>query len=258
VGRSQEEAGEEKQGWPLEAPQNASTPKPSDQKSRHGEAADQASQFLACAHQADDLLLPIRRQSVNLGILVRRVADTLRVTGEGAQHTVEVSAEDAWVDADPTRIEQVIHNLLTNAIKYTPPGGTIRLTAGVQGADAVLGVADTGLGIPPSLLPRVFELFVQGERTLDRRAGGLGIGLTLVRRLVEFHDGAVTASSSSEGSVFTVRLPRIEAPLPIGLLKIPSFGIVSMAAGGELLAGTVKASPAITVAKSRANFTSSS
>ena len=175
------------------------------------------------AHMMDDLLdvarvisgkVLLSRQSVNLSVLVQRVADTLRVTGEGAQHTVTVSAEDAWVDADPTRIEQVIHNLLTNAIKYTPPGGTIGLTAQVQGDDAVLRVADNGLGIPPSLLPRVFELFVQGERTLDRRAGGLGIGLTLVRRLVELHEGEVTAASSSEGSVFTVRLKRIEPPLP--------------------------------------------
>ena len=175
------------------------------------------------AHMMDDLLdvarvisgkVLLSRQCVNLGVLVQRVADTLRVTGEGAQHTVNVCAEDAWVDADPTRIEQVIHNLLTNAIKYTPPGGTIDLTASAEGSEAVLRVADNGLGIPPSLLPRVFELFVQGERTLDRRAGGLGIGLTLVRRLVELHDGQVTASSSPEGSVFTVRLRHIEPPVP--------------------------------------------
>jgi CheY-like chemotaxis protein len=83
-------------------------------------------------------------------------------------------------------------------------------------------VTDNGLGISPSLLPRVFELFVQGERTLDRRAGGLGIGLTLVRRLVELHDGEVTADSSPQGSVFTVRLRRIEAPAPEPERRAPS------------------------------------
>ncbi len=183
------------------------------------------------AHMMDDLLdvarvisgkVLLSRQSVDLGALVQRVADTLRVTGEGAQHTLTVTAEEAWVDADPTRIEQVIHNLLTNAIKYTPPGGTIGLTANVDGDHAVLRVTDNGLGISPSLLPRVFELFVQGERTLDRRAGGLGIGLTLVRRLVELHDGEVTADSSPQGSVFTVRLRRIEAPAPEPERRAPS------------------------------------
>lgn len=175
------------------------------------------------AHMMDDLLdvarvisgkVLLSRQSVNLGTLVQRVADTLRVTGEGNQHTITVTPGEAWIDADPTRIEQVINNLLTNAIKYTPPGGRISLTVEDDGPEAVLRVVDTGLGIPPSLLPRIFELFVQGERTLDRRAGGLGLGLTLVRRLVELHDGTVTATSSPEGSAFEVRLRRIEAPPP--------------------------------------------
>lgn len=173
------------------------------------------------ARMMDDLLdvarvisgkVLLSRHSVNLGPLLRRVSDTLQVTGDGQRHTVTFSPVDVWVDADPTRLEQVVNNLLTNAIKYTPPGGTIRVEAEATDHEAVLRVADNGLGIPPSLLPRIFELFVQGERTLDRRAGGLGIGLTLVRRIVELHGGTVGAQSASSGSTFEVRLPRIDAP----------------------------------------------
>ena len=175
------------------------------------------------SHLMDDLLdvarvisgkVLLSRRQVNLGALLARVTETLRVTGEGRQHTIEVDTSDVWIDADPTRIEQVVNNLLTNAIKYTPPGGHIRLSAAAEGGSAVLRVADNGVGIPPKLLPRIFELFVQGERTLDRRAGGLGIGLTLVRRIVELHGGTVSVDSSAAGSRFEVRLARIEAPAP--------------------------------------------
>jgi signal transduction histidine kinase len=94
-------------------------------------------------------------------------------------------------------------------VKYTPVGGTITISVGVEGADSVLRVQDDGFGITAELLPRIFDLFVQGERTLDRSQGGLGIGLTLVRRLVELHDGTVAVHSEGAncGSVFTVRLP---------------------------------------------------
>jgi CheY-like chemotaxis protein len=107
----------------------------------------------------------------------------------------------------------VVNNLLTNALKYTPAGGSIAVRVSRDSEQAVLEVSDTGVGIHPALLPKIFDLFVQAERTLDRRAGGLGIGLTLVRRLVELHGGSVGAMSSSTGTVFTVRLPAVEAPL---------------------------------------------
>jgi PAS domain S-box-containing protein len=174
------------------------------------------------AHMMEDLLdvtrvisgkVLLSRQSVNLAALIERVAATLNVTGEARNHTLTVEAADVWIDADTTRIEQIFNNLLTNALKYTPHGGRISVAVRAVDGHAVLEVSDTGVGIAPSLLPRIFDLFVQGERTLDRRAGGLGVGLTLVRRLVELHGGTIRAESSGAGSTFTVRLPAIKAPV---------------------------------------------
>jgi CheY-like chemotaxis protein/anti-sigma regulatory factor (Ser/Thr protein kinase) len=117
-----------------------------------------------------------------------------------------------WVEADPLRVEQVIVNLLSNAAKYTDAGGQIRISAEVRGAEIVLRVADNGMGIASEILPHVFESFVQGDRTLERAQGGLGIGLTLVRGLVDLHGGTVSATSGGpgRGSEFVVTLP--EAP----------------------------------------------
>jgi len=173
------------------------------------------------AHMMSDLLdvgrviagkILLARQPVNLAAVFERVHRTLQVTGEAAGHDLHVSARDAWVDGDAVRLEQVMTNLVTNAIKYTPAGRRIEITVGPVGDRSVFEVKDSGMGIPASLLPHVFDLFVQGERTLDRRAGGLGIGLTLVRRLVELHGGTVTAESSDGGSRFTVELPCVAAP----------------------------------------------
>jgi len=112
------------------------------------------------------------------------------------------------------RLAQAIANLLTNAAKYTGPAGSVSLLVGVQDDHAVVTVRDTGVGIPPDMLPRVFDLFVQGDRSLERSQGGLGIGLTLVERLVELHQGRVSAHSAGpgKGSEFTVRLPLAAAP----------------------------------------------
>lgn len=173
------------------------------------------------AHMLNDLLdvgrviagkILLARQPVNLAAVVQRVEETLALTGEAARHPLHLRLQPVWVDGDPVRIEQVVTNLVTNAIKYTPGGRPIRLGVSRQGETAVLEVQDAGMGIPPALLPRVFDLFVQGERGLDRRAGGLGIGLTLVRRLTELHGGTVEVQSSDEGSRFTIRLPAILAP----------------------------------------------
>src|SRR6185295_11694775 len=100
------------------------------------------------------------------------------------------------VDADPTRLAQVVANLLNNSAKYTPPGGRIQLSAHIDDGTLVLNVADSGVGIPHDMLVRVFDMFTQVGRTIDRAQGGLGIGLTLVRSLVEMHGGTVTAASA--------------------------------------------------------------
>jgi signal transduction histidine kinase len=174
------------------------------------------------AHMMDDLLdvgrvisgkVLLSRRVVDLAMVAQRMLATLQVTGEAKNHDLQSDLHEVWADADATRIEQVLTNLVTNALKYTPAGGCIGISVMPRDGQAVLEVSDNGTGIPPDLLPRVFDLFVQGERTPDRRAGGLGIGLTLVRRLVELHGGTVEARSSPQGSVFTVRLPAVAAPV---------------------------------------------
>ena len=123
--------------------------------------------------------------------------------------SLEIPSEPIYLAADPTRLEQVLVNLLNNAAKYTDPGGRITAVVGRDGAEAVVRIVDTGVGIDAETLPRVFDLFVQADRSLDRSSGGLGIGLTLVRALVEQHGGSVTAGSDGpgSGSEFVVRLP---------------------------------------------------
>jgi CheY-like chemotaxis protein/two-component sensor histidine kinase len=136
-----------------------------------------------------------------------------------------ISTEPLWIDADASRLQQVLTNVVGNAMKYTPSGGRIAVTVFADGADAVITVEDSGLGISPKLLPFIFDLYVQADRTLDHAGGGLGIGLALVRRLVELHGGTVSATSGGEGcgSTITVRLKQMPAaakapsiPLPAG------------------------------------------
>jgi signal transduction histidine kinase len=151
-------------------------------------------------------------EPLNLATSVQRSVSNLASTGRLERHVIDVRAEPVWANADPTRLNQIVANLLTNAIKYTSPGGTIRVRVGGEEEQAIVGVADTGIGIPPSMLPHMFDLPVQGERRLDHAQGGLGVGLTLVRRLVELHGGRVEVFSEGpgRGSEFVVRLPRIE------------------------------------------------
>jgi signal transduction histidine kinase len=136
---------------------------------------------------------------LNLATSVQRSVSNLASTGRLERHVVDVRAEPVWASADPTRLNQIVANLLTNAIKYTSPGGTIRIRVGGEEDQAIVGVADTGIGIPPSLLPYMFDLPVQGDKRLDRAQGGLGVGLTLVRRLVELHGGRVQVFSEGPG-----------------------------------------------------------
>ncbi len=157
----------------------------------------------------------LTRRPLRLDLLVAAHADGVSA-GRGAGHRFEVQVAPVWVDADPTRIEQVVANLVDNAIKYTPVGGRIALSVGLSadGQEAVLAVADSGMGIAADLMPNVFELFVQGERALDRAQGGMGVGLALVRQLAVMHGGRVSVQSAGagQGSRFEVRLPAIAAP----------------------------------------------
>lgn len=154
-------------------------------------------------------------RSVDFGAIVRRTVEHLEASGKMARHDVTVAARSVWVDGDESRLEQIVTNLVANALKYTPPGGAIRVGVAPDAGDAVLRVQDTGIGIEPDRLGLIFDLFVQGQRGLDRREGGLGIGLTLVRKLVALHGGTVTAASEGpgRGSTFTVRIPAVTAPV---------------------------------------------
>src|SRR5882672_1494771 len=156
-------------------------------------------------------------EPLNLATSVQRSVSNLASTGRLERHVVDVRAEPVWANADPTRLDQIVSNLLTNAIKYTSPGGTIRIHVGGEEDQAIVGVADTGIGIPPSLLRHMFDLPVQGDKRLDRAQGGLGVGLTLVRRLVELHGGRVQVFSEGpgRGSEFLIHLPRIEPAKPV-------------------------------------------
>ncbi len=134
--------------------------------------------------------------------------------GRFKEHTLSVDAEPVWVNGDVTRLQQITSNLLNNAVKYTPAGGSIHVSVKGEGDYSVLRVQDTGIGIAPDVLPRMFDLFVQGNPGSARVQTGLGIGLAVVRRLVELHGGTVQASSDGpgKGSTFTVRLLRVPAP----------------------------------------------
>ncbi len=172
------------------------------------------------ARLVDDLLdvsritsskIRLRTAPVDLAEILARVVEASRPAVEGRGHrlSVELGPDPLPMLGDPTRLDQVMTNLINNAAKYTEPGGSIALEAGRSGDWAEVRVADSGIGIPAEMLPHVFDLFTQVDRALDRSQGGLGIGLTLVRRLVELHGGTVSARSDGpgRGSEFAVRLP---------------------------------------------------
>ncbi|HEY3269533.1 MAG TPA: PAS domain S-box protein [Armatimonadota bacterium] len=155
--------------------------------------------------------LELRQERVDLAAVARRAVEVARPQMEEVGHafTVALPDEPVWLYGDPARLEQVVGNLLNNAGKYTESGGTVSLIVSRENGDAVLRVTDDGCGISPEMLPRVFDLFAQEDRTLARSHGGLGIGLSLVKTLVEMHHGVVSAASggTGQGSEFTVRLP---------------------------------------------------
>jgi signal transduction histidine kinase len=161
--------------------------------------------------------ITLRREIVDLADVVARAIETVPQLAEPRAHALSVSlpAEPIRLEGDPARLAQVFANLLGNAAKYTPAGGSIRLTADRVGHDVLVRVADTGAGLAPELRAHIFDLFVQADTSLDRARGGLGIGLTVVRHLVELHGGQVEARSPGvgRGSEFLVCLPTRRAPL---------------------------------------------
>jgi signal transduction histidine kinase/CheY-like chemotaxis protein len=154
--------------------------------------------------------IQLRLECISVAGLVDRAVETTRPLVERRRHTVAVEMPDEpiMLRADASRLEQVLVNLLTNSAKFSSEGASILVTAAQEGDEAVLRVRDTGDGIAPELLPRVFDLFTQAERSLARSEGGLGIGLSLVKRLVELHGGRVEVTSTlGQGSEFVVRMP---------------------------------------------------
>src|SRR5205823_9777164 len=145
--------------------------------------------------------IELRKERGELASVIHQSVEACRPLAESAGHQVNVTLppEPIYLDADPVRLAQVFSNILNNACKYTEPGGRIWLTAERQGSDVVVNVKDTGLGIPSDKLASVFEMFTQIDRSLERSQGGLGIGLTLVKRLVEMHGGSVKAHSEGQG-----------------------------------------------------------
>jgi signal transduction histidine kinase/ActR/RegA family two-component response regulator len=170
----------------------------------------------------------LEREAVDLAEVVRRALTTLQAAGRLSAQKLETDLASVWVHADATRLEQIVANLVGNAAKFTPAAGSIRVSVRRAGEEAVLSVSDTGIGMSRELAARAFDLFVQGDGALERGHGGLGIGLTLVRRLAELHGGTASAASegAGRGSEFTVRLPAICEPAraPVTRLRVEETG----------------------------------
>jgi PAS domain S-box-containing protein len=185
-------------------------------------------QFAHLTRLVDDLLetsritrgkIELRKEHVEVATILRSAIETSSplIAAAGHELTTSLPDERLTLEADPIRLAQVVANLLNNAAKYTERGGRIRLQARREANEAVLSVTDTGMGIPPEMLGRVFEMFSQVDRTLKRSQGGLGIGLTLAKHLVEMHGGriSVTSAGIGQGSEFVVRLPLATSPAPV-------------------------------------------
>ena len=164
------------------------------------------------------------RAPVDLAALVAGTLETFRATGRSNGYDLAHDLAGGWVEGDATRLEQIASNLIDNALKYTPSGGRIEVRTWAENGEVVLSVRDNGVGIAAELLPHVFDVFVQGSSTLDRSQGGLGIGLSLVRRLAELHGGDIEADSKGPGagSVFILRMPRIEPPVQLATAAPPA------------------------------------
>jgi two-component system, sensor histidine kinase len=151
----------------------------------------------------------LSNQAIEFSKIVEGCIETAIASERATHHQVNFSSEIAWINGDAARVEQIVTNLIDNALKYTPHGGTIDITVQLKEQVVALTVKDSGIGIPADLLPRIFDVFVQGEISLDRAKGGLGIGLALVKQLVELHNGTIAAISGGQGagSTFEIEFP---------------------------------------------------
>jgi CheY-like chemotaxis protein len=192
-------------------------------------------QLVHVTRLVDDLLdvsritsgrLALSRRPVNIAHILEQVADSIQPSLFQRELTLHLEPEvnDAWVEGDEVRLVQVFNNLLVNAIKFTPAGGRIRIAAARAGDQVQVQVADSGIGIDPPELVRVFELFYQAPQSPDRARGGLGLGLPIVKSLVEMHGGRVTASSEGlgRGTRITVHLPLCEPPAAVAPSAAPA------------------------------------
>jgi len=159
--------------------------------------------------------IELRRDRIDLRNVLRSAVETIEPLSEAAGHSIVIDLPDAavWVYGDFTRLAQAFANLLNNAVKYTDRGGSIAIAVSIDADEAVIAVSDTGIGIDPAVLPRIFDMFVQAEQGVARPRSGLGIGLTLARRLIELHEGRIDVRSGGpgEGTTFFVRLPIVSA-----------------------------------------------
>lgn len=185
-------------------------------------------------HLVDDLLdvsriargkISLKKERLDLVEVIKAVLETARgfILPKRQSLDVRLPEQPIRVEGDPVRLSQVLLNLLDNASKYSPEKGRIDVNVQLLGAEVEIRVQDNGTGISPELLPTIFDLFQQGTRTLDRSQGGLGIGLTLVKQLVELHGGQVTASSPGAGlgSIFSIRLPTLAGTVPLSVSETP-------------------------------------
>jgi CheY-like chemotaxis protein/two-component sensor histidine kinase len=160
--------------------------------------------------------LDLRKGHVELAAVINQAVDASRPLAESAGHDLKVAGSPGpiYVDADAVRLTQVFGNLINNACKYTSAGGTITITTEAHGKHALVRITDTGIGIPPEKLASIFDMFVQVDQSLEKTQGGLGIGLTLAKRLLEMHGATIEARSEGKGrgSEFTVRLPIVDSP----------------------------------------------
>jgi PAS domain S-box-containing protein len=223
---------------PLAAVRNAIAAADVDERTRSRALEIARRQTSRLSRLVDDLLdvaritrrkISLRKETVSLGDVARRAFEATSASAADRRHEFSIvdSREPVYVEADPVRLEQVIDNLLTNAIKYTPPGGRVELSTCREDGEAVVRVRDDGVGIDPRLAPKIFDSFVQSERSPERAAGGLGIGLTIVKRLVELHGGRVEVCSEGRGTgaEFIIRLPAVE-PVEAARPTAPATAVV--------------------------------
>jgi PAS domain S-box-containing protein len=180
--------------------------------------------------------IELRRQLVDVSKVIERAAETAQpgIDARGQTLEMEFPPQPLWVDVDPIRLAQVVANLLNNAAKYSPDQSSIFIKVSGDNGHAVLSVRDQGVGISADVLPHVFDLFVQADASLARTEGGLGVGLTLVKRLVEMHDGEVGATSAGlgQGSEFTIRLPASAAQPDASPIRGEALGPAASGAAG--------------------------